>query len=76
MKKNQTIEHDSFLAELRKLNIEDLLLVYIEAKTGNYANSDKVPYGYIKAMFAIGLDLNSIYATQIIDKSFTQGIQV
>ncbi len=40
MKKQKQIEFSAMLAELKPLSVEELLYLYIEAKTGNYEDSN------------------------------------
>jgi len=51
-------EYDRFLAQLRDLKIDDLLLLYIEAKTGSQNDVDKIPSSLLEAIDELGDTLN------------------
>ncbi len=63
-------EYNKLIAQLRELNIEDLLLLYIEAKTGSQADIDKLPVRLLEAIEDLGDTLNKLYADRIINSTF------
>ena len=70
--KNRQEEYDKLLATLRKLSIEDLLLLFIEAKTGSQEDIDKLPVDYLDMVKELGDMLNTFYADRIIDNLFKE----
>jgi len=63
-------EYNKLLATLRKLSIEELLLLFIEAKTGSQEDIDKLPVSYLETVNELGELLNSFYADRVIDSLF------
>jgi hypothetical protein len=63
-------EYNTFIAQLRELNIEDLLLLYIEAKTGSQNDIDKLPVSLLGAIEELGDTLNKLYADRLINNLF------
>jgi hypothetical protein len=70
-KKHQE-DHNKLLATLRDLSIEDLLLLFIEAKTGSQEDIDRLPVGYLEAVEELGELLNIFYADRVIDSLFKE----
>ena len=68
--KKREEEYNQFLAKLRGLSIEDLLLLFIEAKTGSQDDIDRLPVAYLEAVEGLGEMLNSLYADRVIDSLF------
>lgn len=62
-------EYNKLLSTLRELSIEDLLLLFIEAKTGFQEDIDKLPVGYLKTVEELGEILNKFYADRVIENS-------
>jgi len=63
-------EYNKLLATLRELSIEELLLLFIEAKTGFQEDIDKLPVSYLETVNELGELLNSFYADRVIDSLF------
>lgn len=71
--KKKQEEYDKLLTTLRELSIEDLLLLFIEAKTGSQEDIDKLPIKYFETLEELGDMLNSFYADRVIDSLFIKG---
>lgn len=67
---NRQEEYNKLLATLRELSIEDLLYLFIEAKTGSQDDIDKLPVSFLETVNELGELLNSIYANRVIDSLF------
>ena len=67
---NRQEEYNKLLATLRDLSIEELLLLFIEAKTGSQEDIDKLPLYYLETVNELGELLNSFYADRVIDSLF------
>ena len=67
---NRQEEYNKLLATLRELSIEELLLLFIEAKTGSQEDIDKLPVSYLETVNELGELLNSFYADRVIDSLF------
>ena len=67
---NRQEEYNKLLATLRELSIEELLLLFIEAKTGSQEDIDKLPVAYLKNISELGDMLNIFYADRVIDSLF------
>jgi hypothetical protein len=67
---NRQEEYNKLLATLRELSIEELLLLFIEAKTGSQEDIDKLPVSYLETVNELGELLNSFYADKVIDSLF------
>ena len=63
-------EYNKLIATLRTLSIEELLLLFIEAKTGSQGDIDKLPLSYLETVEELGDMLNSFYADRVIDNLF------
>ncbi len=63
-------EYNKLIAQLRELNIEDLILLYIEAKTGSQEDVDKLPVSLLEAIDKLGDTLNKLYADRVITNLF------
>ena len=63
-------EYNKLIAQLSKLNIEDLLLLYIEARTGSQEDIDKLPVSLLEAMEQLGDTLNKLYADRLLNNLF------
>ncbi|MBK9103306.1 MAG: hypothetical protein IPL92_01720 [Saprospiraceae bacterium] len=72
MKKNKPNALDEFLGVLKNLSIEQLLMYYIEAKTGTQPDSGKIPEEVLDAIIALGDEFNILYADQLKGKLFTE----
>ncbi|MBK9984487.1 MAG: hypothetical protein IPP15_19320 [Saprospiraceae bacterium] len=72
MKKNKPNALDEFLGVLKNLSIEQLLMYYIEAKTGTEPDTGKIPVVVLEAIEALGDELDILYADQIKGKLFTE----
>jgi hypothetical protein len=64
---NRQEEYNKLLTTLRELSIEELLLLFIEAKTGSQEDIDKLPVSYLETVNELGKLLNSFYADRVID---------
>jgi hypothetical protein len=60
-------EYNKFMLSLSQLSLDDLLLLYVEAKTGSYENIEKLPLEYQEAVDVLNLILNHLYADSVID---------
>jgi len=67
---NKQEEYNKLIATLSQLSIEELLLLFIEAKTGSQKDIDKLPVSYIETVNELGDMLNSFYADRVIDSLF------
>jgi len=67
---NRQDEYNKLLATLRELSIEELLLLFIEAKTGSQEDIDKLPVSYLETVNELGDMLNSFYGERVIDSLF------
>jgi hypothetical protein len=67
---NRQEEYNKLIATLRELSIEELLLLFIEAKTGSQEDIDRLPVSYIETVSELGDMLNSFYADRVIDSLF------
>lgn len=67
---NKQEEYNKLLTTLRELSIEELLLLFIEAKTGSQEDIDKLPVSYLETVNELGDMLNSFYADRVIDSLF------
>ena len=67
---NRQEEFNQLQATLRGLTIQELLLLFIEAKTGSEDDIDKLPVRYLEAIDELGDMLNKFYADRVIDKLF------
>jgi predicted transcriptional regulator len=67
---NRQEEYNKLLATLRDLSIQELLLLFIEAKTGSQEDIDKLPLDYLETVNELGELLNSFYADRVIDSLF------
>lgn len=67
---NRQEEYNKLLDTLRELNIEDLLLLFIEAKTGSQEDIDRLPLSYLETIEELGDMLNSFYVDRLINSSF------
>jgi tRNA U34 5-carboxymethylaminomethyl modifying GTPase MnmE/TrmE len=69
-KKPKQEDFNNLLSTLRGLSIQDLILLFIEAKTGKESDIDKIPVHYLEAIEELGKILNSFYADNILDSLF------
>lgn len=67
---NRQEEYNKLLATLKELSIEELLLLFIEAKTGSQEDVDKLPVSYLETVNELGEMLNGFYADRVIDSLF------
>jgi hypothetical protein len=63
-------EYNKLIATLRRLSIDELLLLFIEAKTGSQDDIDNLPVYILEAIEDLGAELNKLYADRIIDSLF------
>lgn len=63
-------EYNKLIAQLRELNIEDLILLYIEAKTGSQQDIDKLPVSLLEAIEELGDTINKLYADRLLNNLF------
>ena len=63
-------EYNKLINTLRELTIEELLLLFIEAKTGSYVDIDELPESYFEMINELGDMLNKFYADRVIDNLF------
>jgi len=69
---NRQEEYNKLMATLRELSIEDLLLLYIEAKTGSQEDIDRLPVECFETINELGDMLNSFYADRVIGSLFKE----
>lgn len=67
---NRQEEFNKLQATLRGLTIQELLLLFIEAKTGSEEDIDKLPVRYLETIDELGDMLNKFYADRVIDNLF------
>jgi len=67
---NKQEEYNKLLATLRELSIHELLLLFIEAKTGSQEDIDRLPVSYLETVNELGDMLNSFYTDKVIDSLF------
>lgn len=67
---NRQEEYNKLLATLRGLTIEELLLLFIEAKTGSQEDIDRLPVSYLETINELGDMLNTFYSDRVIDSLF------
>jgi hypothetical protein len=67
---NRQEEYNKLLATLGELSIEELLLLFIEAKTGSQEDIDRLPVRYLETVNELGDMLNRFYADRVIDSLF------
>ena len=63
-------EYNKLISQLRALQVDELLYLYIEAKTGTQKDIDKIPVYILEAIDDLGAMLNTFYADSIIDSLF------
>lgn len=73
MSKSKQNDFDNLLAQLRQLDIMELLDLYIEAKTGSQDDIDKLPLEILDAVSELGELLNRFYGERVIDSVFKKG---
>ena len=62
--------YNKLIATLRELTIDELLLLFIEAKTGSQDDIDRLPVAYLETVNELGDMLNTFYADRVIDSLF------
>ena len=67
---NRQEEYNNLLVNLKDLNIQELLLLFIEAKTGSEGDINELPVSYLQKIDELGDMLNKFYADRVIDKLF------
>lgn len=67
---NAQEDFNKLKATLRGLTIEELLALFIEAKTGSYVDIDELPESYLEMINELGDMLNKFYADRVIDNLF------
>ncbi len=63
-------DYNKFVAQLGQLDTEELLLLYIEAKTGSQNDIDQLPVRLLDSIYELGETLNEIYSDRVISGSF------
>jgi hypothetical protein len=71
-KKNKQLQEDynNLIITLRGLTIEELLLLYIEAKTGSERDVDNIPVSILDSIEELGELLNKFYAERTLNDIF------
>jgi hypothetical protein len=69
-KVNRQEEYNKLINTLSELSIEELLLLFIEAKTGSQEDIDKLPVRYLETIAELGDMLNKFYANRVINSLF------
>jgi hypothetical protein len=71
-KKNKQLQEDynNLIITLRGLTIEELLLLYIEAKTGSERDVDNIPVSILDSIEGLGELLNKFYAERTLNDIF------
>lgn len=67
---NRQEEFNKLQTTLRGLTIQELLLLFIEAKTGSEEDIDKLPVSYLETIDELGDMLNEFYADRVINNLF------
>jgi uncharacterized protein YjbI with pentapeptide repeats len=67
---NRQKEYNKLINTIRELNIEELLLLFIEAKTGSQKDIDRLPISYLETVEGLGDMLNKFYADRVIKNLF------
>jgi hypothetical protein len=70
LQKSKQAEYNKLLTTLRGLSIDELLLLFIEAKTGSQSDIDRLPVSYLQAVEDLGNMLNHFYADRVISNLF------
>lgn len=70
--KKRQEDFNKLLATLRGLSIEDLLLLYIEAKTGSEKDVDKLPTQLLISVEELGRMIDKLYADRLIGDVFKE----
>jgi len=63
-------EYNKLINTLRELTIEELLLLFIEAKTGDQDDIGRLPESYLETVSELGDMLNNFYADRVIKNLF------
>lgn len=63
-------EYNKLINTLRELSIEELLLLFIEAKTGSEEDIDNIPVRVLETVEELGDLLNKLYADRVINDLF------
>jgi hypothetical protein len=71
-KKNKQLQEDynNLIITLRGLTVQELLLLYIEAKTGSERDVDKIPVSILDSIDELGELLNKFYAERTLNDIF------
>ena len=69
---NAQEEFSKLQATLRGLTIEELLMLFIEAKTGSEGDINELPVRYFEMIDELGDMLNKFYADRVIDSLFKE----
>ena len=69
---NAQEEFSKLLTTLRGLTIEELLMLFIEAKTGSEGDINELPVSYLQKIDELGDMLNKFYADRVIDSLFKE----
>jgi hypothetical protein len=71
-KKNKQLQEDynNLIITLRGLTVQELLLLYIEAKTGSERDVDNIPVSILDSIDELGELLNKFYAERTLNDIF------
>lgn len=71
-KKSKQLQDDynNLMITLRGLNVEELLLLYIEAKTGDQKDIDNMPVSILDSINELERLLNKFYAERTLNDIF------
>ena len=69
---NAQEEFSKLQTTLRGLTIEELLMLFIEAKTGSEGDINELPVSYLQKIDELGDMLNKFYADRVIDSLFKE----
>jgi hypothetical protein len=64
--KKNAMDYDKLILQLSQITLQELLLLYIEAKTGNQGDFDELPCRLIYAIEETDNWIKEIYADRII----------
>jgi hypothetical protein len=67
---NQLDDHYKLLATLVRLSFEDLILIFLEAKTGSMKDIDRLPGGFLESIEEVDFVINNLYANRVINNIF------
>lgn len=64
--KQRVNDYNNLLSRLREMDVEEMLLLYIEAKTGSQDDIDRLPVRITDAINELGEMLKTFYADRLI----------